>query len=130
MDGKKYFQHICQQNRIDCETYFKVGSQKGENNAGYVYRCRHHTRKPTQLFAINYLKELDVYIAWDLSKATNKDVFRVLKAKLAPFIAGEILQIEKAVGYSGWNEETVYVFDRTAIELFLSRYVPDEVRRI
>lgn len=125
MDGKQYFREVCKQNGVDCDTFFKIGSQNTVNNSGYVYRCPHLNRKDTQLFAVNYLKALDVYIAWDLNsyKAKTKDVFRVLKSKVTPIIAGEVLLIDKAVEYSGWNEETVYVFDRTAIELFIKKYV-------
>lgn len=121
MDGKKYFREVCKQNGIDCDTYFKIGAQKAENNAGYVYQCPAVYRKKSHIYAINYVKVLDAYIAWNLNepKAKSKNVFRVLKTSLTDLREGQLLSVIKPIEYSGWDKETVYAFDRTAITSFL-----------
>lgn len=121
MNGKKYFHEVCRQHGIDCDTYFKVGSQMIENSAGYVYKCPAPNRKPSQIFAVNYLRDLDVYVAWNLktSKANTYNTFRVLKAELAKLQEGKLLPIVKPIEYSGWDEETVFAFDRIALDEFL-----------
>ena len=121
MDGKNYFQEVCRQHGIDCDTYFKIGAQNRVEADGYVYRCPKPNRKPSQIFAVNYLRDLDVYVAWSLktSKADTYCSFRVLKGELEKLQAGKLLPIVKPIEYSGWGEETVFAFDRTAVDDFL-----------
>lgn len=128
LDGKKYFHEVCRQHGIDCDTYFKVGSQNCVNNAGYVYRCPRENRKPSQIFAVNYLRDLDVYVAWSLktSKADTYNSFRVLKGEVAKLQEGKLLPIVKPIEYSGWDEETVFAFDRTAVVDFLKMCFKEE----
>ena len=70
---------------------------------------------------INYVKALDAYIAWNLNepKAKSKSNFRVLTSELSPLQGNQILLITKAIEYSSWNQETVFAFNRTAVEGFL-----------
>ena len=121
LDGKKYFHEVCRQHGIDCNTYFKVGSQNRVEADGYVYKCPATSRKTSQIFAVNYLRDLDVYVAWSLktSKANAYNSFRVLKVELAKLQEGKLLPIVKPIEYSGWDEETVFAFDRTAVDVFL-----------
>lgn len=121
MDGKKYFHEACRQHGIDCDTYFKVGAQNRVEADGYVYRCPKPNRKPSQIFAVNYLRDLDAYVVWSLktSKADTYNTFRVLKDELEKLHAGKLLPIVKPIEYSGWGEETVFAFDRTAVDDFL-----------
>ena len=121
LDGKKYFHEACRQHGIDCDTYFKVGAQNRVEADGYVYRCPKPNRKPSQIFAVNYLRDLDAYVAWSLktSKADTYNTFRVLKGELEKLQAGKLLPIVKPIEYSGWGEETVFAFDRTAVDDFL-----------
>lgn len=128
LDGKKYFHEVCRQHGIDCDTYFKVGLQNRVEANGYVYRCPHTNRKPSQIFAVNYLRDLDVYVAWSLktSKADTYNSFRVLKAELAKLQEGKLLPIVKSIEYSGWDEETVFAFDRTAVDDFLKMCFKEE----
>jgi len=121
MDGKQYFREVCKQNGIDCDTYFHVRAQNTENNAGFVCKCHPLERKSTQLFLVNYLKSMDIYIAWNLktSKAGNYNTFRVLKENFNKLEKGILLPIVKSLEYSGWDEEIVYAFDRAAVVDFL-----------
>ena len=70
---------------------------------------------------LNYLRDLDAYVAWSLktSKADTYNTFRVLKGELEKLQAGKLLPIVKPIEYSGWGEETVFAFDRTAVDDFL-----------
>ena len=92
LDGKKYFHEACRQHGIDCDTYFKVGAQNRVEADGYVYRCPKPNRKPSQIFAVNYLRDLDAYVAWSLktSKADTYNTFRVLKGELEKLQAGKL----------------------------------------
>ena len=121
MGGKKYFHEACRQHGIDCDTYFKVGAQNRVEADGYVYRCPKPNRKASQIFAVNYLRDLDAYVAWSLktSKADTYNTFRVLKGELEKLQTGKLLPIVKPIEYSGWGEETVFAFDRTAVDDFL-----------
>lgn len=82
---------------------------------------RSPTAKPSQIFAVNYLRNLDVYVAWSLktSKADTYNSFRVLQVELAKLQEGKLLPIVKPIEYSGWDEETVFAFDRIAVNDFL-----------
>lgn len=128
IDGKKYFREVCCQNGIDCDTYFKVGAQNNVSNEGYTYHCPRENRRPSQIFAINYLRDLDVYVAWSLktSKANGYSKFRVLKRKLDKLKEDHLLSVVKPIEYSGWDEETVFAFDRAVIDDFLKMCFKEE----
>ena len=83
MDGKEYFQDRCREAGIECEKYFKAS--KGKNSGGrYRYDCDPRFRKPTQLYAIKYFSDEDIYLAWNLRepKAKARTVFSLTKKQV------------------------------------------------
>lgn len=121
LGGKEYFQSVCKELGIDWNRYFKLGAQNTINGNAYVFHSDSYGRAETIQFMINYVKALDAYIAWNLNepKAKSKSNFRVLTSELSPLQGNQILLITKAIEYSSWNQETVFVFNRTAVKGFL-----------
>ena len=122
LGGKDYFQDACAKLGIDCNRYFKIGAQNTIRGNSYTFHSDSRNRAETVQFMINYVKALDAYIAWNLNepKAKSKGNFSVLESELSPLQDNQILLITKAIEYSSWNQETVFAFNRTAVEGFLN----------
>lgn len=122
MNGKTYFRACCLHRGIPCDAWFKLGAQNSKSNGGYVYHCPPELRQDGQRYAVNYVKERELYIAWDVTHpdAQGKTVFRLLFSALEGMKPGELLAVEKAMKHYGWGKETVYVFDPGAVDAFLS----------
>ena len=101
MDGKLVFREACGAAGIDCDTYFKIGCQCGENNAGYVYKCPATSRNESQLYAVNYITPLGLYVAWFLKEGKKEkyESFRVLKSALTAYNPGEVFSVPKPLEY-------------------------------
>ena len=108
VNGKKYFRERCARRGICCDAWFKLGAQNSVNNGGYVYHCPPELRKDGQRYAVNYVWERELYIAWNV---TSPDAQAV----------------EKAEGHRGWGKETVYVFGRDAVDAFLDVVMAEEI---
>ena len=130
-NGKTYFRECCAGRGIPEDMWFKIGAQNAKSNGGYVYHCPPELRKNGQLYAVNYVKERDLYIAWNLAipEARTKKVFRLLFVALEDMKPGKLLTVEKMMKHHGWGQETVYVFDRDAVEAFLD-VVTEEKEKI
>ena len=111
MNGKNFFRACCNQMGIHCDTRFKLGAQNSKNSGGYVYHCPPELRTREQRYAVNYISDRDIYLAWDLSVSgtENKTVFRVR--------AGELE-----------NMELGRAFDRAAVKQFLT-IASDEMQK-
>ena len=122
MNGKSYFRACCKRRGIPCDAWFKLGAQNSKSNGGYVYHCPPELRTDGQLYAVNYVHERGLYIAWNVTHpdAQEKTVFRLLISALEDAKPGELLAVEKAMKHYGWGKEIVYVFDRDAVDAFLS----------
>ena len=122
VNGKKYFRERCARRGICCDAWFKLGAQNSVNNGGYVYHCPPELRKDGQRYAVNYVWERELYIAWNVTSpdAQGQTVFRLLQGALEGAEPNRLLAVEKAEGHRGWGKETVYVFGRDAVDAFLS----------
>lgn len=91
MNGKNFFRACCNQMGIHCDTRFKLGAQNSKNSGGYVYHCPPELRTREQRYAVNYISDRDIYLAWDLSVSgtENKTVFRVRAGELENHGAGQ-----------------------------------------
>ena len=71
-------------------------------------------RKDGQRYAVNYVRERELYIAWNVTSpdAQGQTVFRLLQGALEGAEPNRLLAVEKAAGHRGWEKETVYVFGR------------------
>ena len=125
MDGKQYFRACCQQAGLNCAEVFKLGEQSSMCYGGYVYHCPIRLRGPSHRYAVNYIAERDVYVAWSLNVpgAEKKTVFRVLKKELADMPQGQVRVILKKVYGCEARTESVYAFDRAAVTTFLQTFV-------
>ena len=84
VNGKKYFRERCARRGICCDAWFKLGAQSSVNNGGYVYHCPPELRKDGQRYAVNYVWERELYIAWNVTSpdAQGQTVFRLLQGAL------------------------------------------------
>lgn len=123
LDGKKRFQEKCYLRGIDCQSAFQVGAQKAKRADRFVYNCNPHTRKATQIFAICYFEEEDIYIAWNLwdAKARLRSGFSVKKEDVCIIDEKRVLSVKKYRDHVGKDEELVYAFSPLAIDDFLER---------
>ena len=128
MNGKMYFQKCCQDADVDCGTVFKLGAQSAKYSGGYVYHCPPELRKEGQRYAVNYVRERELYIAWNVTSpdAQGQTVFRLLQGALEGAEPNRLLAVEKAAGHRGWGKETVYVFGRDAADAFLDVVIAEE----
>jgi len=124
MEGKQYFIECCKELGIDSDKYIKIGKQAGQKNR-LVYKSEYTSRKSTQLYAVCYYKNEDLYVAWSLKekKPNTYNYFSVKKDDVIETPQNEILHVQKAIEYSGWDEEVVYSFRRSAVKLFLETHV-------
>ena len=99
------------------------------NNGGYVYHCPPELRKDGQRYAVNYVWERELYIAWNVTSpdAQGQTVFRLLQGALEGAEPNRLLAVEKAEGHRGWGKETVYVFGRDAVDAFLDVVMAEEI---
>ncbi len=129
VNGKKYFRERCARRGICCDAWFKLGAQNSVNNGGYVYHCPPELRKDGQHYAVNYVWERELYIAWNVTSpdAQGQTVFRLLQGALEGAEPNRLLAVEKAEGHRGWGKETVYVFGRDAVDAFLDVVMAEEI---
>ena len=121
LGGKEYFQSVCKELGIECNRYFKLGAQNTIKGNAYAFHSDSCGRAETAQFVINYVKALDAYIAWNLNepKAKSKSNFSVSASELSPLQDNQILMITKGIEHPNWEQETVFVLNRTAVKGFL-----------
>lgn len=125
MNGKEFFRECCRELNLDCDELFVLGEGNPKNPSRFIYKSDPYHRKESQLYAIKYFTSEKVYVAWSLKepKAKLKSVFSLSKDKGLGFNEKLILTPEKHIEYSGWNEETVYVFPMGAVKEFLNSFI-------
>ena len=108
VNGKKYFRERCARRGICCDAWL---------------------RKDGQRYAVNYVWERELYIAWNVTSpdAQGQTVFRLLQGALEGAEPNRLLAVEKAEGHRGWGKETVYVFGRDAVDAFLDVVMAEEI---
>ena len=128
MNGKSYFCACCEKRGIPYKKWFKLGAQNSQSSGGYVYHCPPELRRAELRYVVNYMRDRDLYIAWDLSTpgTENKVVFWVLRDALEGMQPGELRPICKTLKHYGWGQETVYAFDRSAVNDFLTLAAGEE----
>ena len=131
MNGKSYFCACCEKRGIPYKKWFKLGAQNSQSNGGYVYHCPTRLRGPSHRYVVNYLSDLELYVAWNLNApgSRKKTVFRILKKELEHVPAGELHEVVKSTHKGESKTETVIVFDRAAVTKFL-KMVKENARQI
>lgn len=63
-------------------------------------------RKDGQRYAVNYVRERELYIAWNVTSpdAQGQTVFRLLQGALEGAEPNRLLAVEKAAGHRGWGK--------------------------
>ena len=124
MDGKELFKEVCHEQGIDCNKIFKIGAQRGTRDR-VIFRWHNHQPSNPQRFAVNYDPSLCLYVAWDTNsgRATKTQrIFSINKSVISDYRSG--LEFRgKNLEYSGWDCETIYVFDAEAIPIFIKKAV-------
>ena len=130
MNGKNFFRACCEKRGIPYKKWFKLGAQNSQSSGGYVYHCPPELRRAELRYVVNYMRDRDLYIAWDLSTpgTENKVVFRVLRDALEGMQPGELRPICKTLKRCESEKETVYAFDRAAVKQFLT-IASDEMQK-
>ena len=93
MDEKQHFRNCCKELGIDCDTYIKLGAGNPKNPTRFIFQSDHTKRKDTQLFAVKYFEQEDVYIAWNLKErgGSGKNSFSLSKNKIKELKAEQVL---------------------------------------
>ena len=124
MDGKKIFEEYCKAHGIECEKYFKIG--KGARAKGrFKYHCEPSARKDTQIYAIKYFEEENVYVAWNLREpyAKQKSDFSLsTEPRVTSVSISNVEVCTKGIVSNGHNEETVLKFGPEGIGDFIRVY--------
>lgn len=124
MDGKKYFRDCCKELNLDCDALFSLSAQNTVNGGSVVCNSPYHKRKKTQLFAVNFFQKMNVYIAWNLraKKAEMRTYFSIKLEEVEKAARRGVAAAEKSIEYSGWGEETVFIFPPDSVPQFLREY--------
>jgi len=125
MDGIDYFRDYCQKNGADPDIFFKIGrgTRGPTRDKRYKLTLEPSTFKDTQIYAIQYCKDIDVYIAWRLKRARH---FSLKADDILLPLGDRVCSVKKFVEYSGWGEELALYFSQKGIPDFLKRYVPNQ----
>ncbi len=125
MDGKQYFIDCCNEQGIDCDELFKVGRGDRGGKTRFEYYCEPHSRKKSQMYAVKYFENEDLYLAWSLSvpKAKGKKNFSLARSKVERFGFNEIKEANKFIEYAGREEEVVFIFRASGVKEFLSKTI-------
>ncbi len=129
MDEKQHFRNCCKELGIDCDTYIKLGAGNPKNPTRFIFQSDHTKRKDTQLFAVKYFEQEDVYIAWNLKErgGSGKNSFSLSKNKIKELKAEQVLAISKGLGYPNWDRETIFAFKPNAVLRFLKVYIVSRI---
>ena len=123
--GMELFRKICKENGIDADEIFILGKGSSPKKKGrYELTTRNGKEIGNRLYAVQYCKDLELYLAWNIHREGLKKriVYSIARKKLTDLEPGMQL-IRKNVEFSGWNEEDVIVFRKDDIKEFLEKYV-------
>lgn len=125
MNGMDFFKKTCRENHINPDDIFQYGrGANGPTKAGrYQVKQPVSTRKASQLFIIQYYKDINGFIAWDLwegKKGTS--LFSVPQDKIK-IVPGQTSIATTNAEYSGRGMRRVTCFGPECVSEFLKRYV-------
>ena len=116
----------CKKLEITADDVLILGGGSSRINGYYRQSISSDKLKKLGLkFAVQYCKDLKVFIAWNLqrSELPTRTKLSVKAVDVENNLGDGIGLIGKHVEYSGWNEENVLVFKPNLIEDFLIKYV-------
>ncbi len=125
MVGKSTFSEHYKRLGIQSEEWFVLGEGAPNDPKRFHFSCALNRRKPSHLFAVFCDRRENLFIAWNLKvhKAAKKTVFSLSKESVnEAALRQDLFGVTKKIEFSGWNEETVFVFSENGIDDFL-KYV-------
>lgn len=124
MDGIEYLKKCCRASKIDPDKLLKLGrGTNGASRGRYKLQVDLSTIKDTQLYAIQYCRDIEIYIAWGTDHKNRPYSLKASKIILPMGKKEEVCSVKKAEQHLGWGEELVLYFQKEGIPDFLNRYV-------
>lgn len=124
MDGVAYFADYCRKNNIDSEKYFQLGKgTSAPSNGRYKVSLSCNSRKNSQLFAIQYCRDIEVFLAWDLHEGNKGTTVFSVPANMISIIGGKVNKVVVSAEYRNRGIRTVSIFKADALPEFMERYV-------
>ena len=124
MEGLK---EACKKLKISVDDVLVLGKGSSRHKDGHygLRTSSDKVKKPGVKFAVQYCKDLGVFIAWNLQRTgvPTRTSLSVKAIDVENSIRDSIDFVKKNIEYSGWNEENVLVFKPDQIENFLINYV-------
>lgn len=127
MEGIPYLKSYCREKRLKPDEIFQLGhGTKGPYEGRYKVTVDRHKRKESQLYIIQYCKDVGVFIAWDMKTGKPLTGFPSLgQEKVEEYLAGHIHSVLKFIGHVGedYSQEVVLLFREENIPEFFEKYV-------
>ena len=122
MKWKEVFIEKCKRKSID-KNKFKYGRGSSRNDSRYKLTIKTDIL-PFHMYAIQYCNDCHRYIAWRINRndIPQREVYTVKADGVLESLNSDIIEIGKAVEFSGWNEEDVISFNEDGIDMFLKKY--------
>lgn len=111
----------CENLEIDVSNLLILG--QGSSRLNGRYRQRVGQVKEQHLFAVQFCKDINLFVAWDLKRSKLRSIYSINGTKLVNISDKKIHHIRKNIEYSGWGEEDVLAFKGNAITSFLKQYI-------
>ena len=101
------------------------GSSRHKNGRYQLSVSTNRQREAGLKYAVQYCKDLDVFVAWNLQRPENprREKYTIKAVDVEDTVGNKIGQVKKHIEYSGWNEENVLVFQENMVDEFLIKYV-------
>ena len=117
----EYFKDKCLELGIDPNDCFVFGRGSKKNSKGRFQMQVDSRRIINRMYAIQFCKDREMYIAWNLKRAKIRREYSLDANSIPEPYMGGVIAIGKNVEFSGWNYENVFVFDKEAVGDFLRR---------
>ena len=118
-DIQKKINELCAKYSVDPEFFFVgIARKTSKNRLGYNFGNRKGFPNPKFRFIVEYYPLYKIYLIWNRSKY-SETVYSILLSSVEHALASKLQSVQKHIQYSGWGEETVYIFDLAELEKFI-----------
>jgi len=123
-EAKKIFCDECEKRQINVKDRFILGRGSSNNDGRYKQKIKRDKIQESHLYAIQYCRDIDVFVAWNLKAARCvREVYTAGRDKLLDIDNSRVYEVRKNIEYSGWDEEDVLAFKKETISEFLEKYI-------
>ena len=95
-----------------------IARKTSKNRLGYDFGNRKGFPNPKFRFIVEYYPPYKIYLIWNRSKY-RETVYSILFSSVDQALAFKFQLAQKHIQYSGWGEETVYIFEFAELEKFI-----------